>query len=106
MTQFLAVYENSKGERECWIYNSWSAFHNDTFSPENNVVYILDMSKIAGKTYREKQAELRSKAIEYSNMIGEIYPISMGETKVIDDFFEKYGRRYGLLTEFRENAIC
>lgn len=36
----------------------------------------------------------------------EIYPISWGEVSIIEGFFRHNGKRYGCLTEFRENAIC
>ena len=106
MTKFLAVFDNAKGERECWIYYSWDAYYKDTFSPNCKEIFLMDMSKVSGKTYTEKKARLEDKAIEYSNMMGEIYPISWGEIAEIEGFFRTYGKRYGCLREFKENAIC
>ena len=106
MTQFLAVFDSPKGERQCNIYNNWEEYYRDTFSPDCNKVFLLDMSKVKGKTYKEKKAYIEDQAIDYSNMMGEIHPISWSEIGVIDDFFERYGKRYGLLREFRGNAIC
>ena len=56
-------------------------------------------------TYRKKQAALREFAIEFSHASSE-YAMSWGDVSDWGGFFEHYGRRYGLLTEFRENAIC
>lgn len=33
-------------------------------------------------------------------------PMSYDELVIWQDHFERLGRRYGLLREFRENAIC
>lgn len=33
-------------------------------------------------------------------------PMSYGELAIWQEHFERLGRRYGLLREFRENAIC
>lgn len=60
---------------------------------------------VSGKTYKDRKGDLLNKAIEYSNSVGLIC-MSMGEFAIIQDFFEKNGKRYGLLEEFRENAIC
>jgi hypothetical protein len=32
--------------------------------------------------------------------------MSWGELAYWQEYFEKLGKRYGLLTEFRENCIC
>lgn len=60
-------------------------------------------TKISGKTYAEKKEYARNLAIEYSYNDS---AISWGELTRVQGFFEKIGRRYGLLREFRENAIC
>ena len=61
---------------------------------------------VSGRTYQERKNDLHEKAIEWSNAVGQYPKWSYGELAIIQGFFEKYGRRYGLLTEFRENAIC
>lgn len=106
MTEFLAVYDDADGKRQSWIYNSYNAYQKDIADSKCKEIFILDMSEVNGKTYTEKKEEVRERAIEWSNMMGEAYGLSLGEIKIIDDFFEKYGRRYGLLREFRENCIC
>ena len=61
---------------------------------------------VSGKTYQERKADLKDKAIEWSNSVGQYPRWSYGELATIQDFFEKFGRRYGLLKEFHENCIC
>lgn len=57
------------------------------------------------KTYKERQAEVRDEAIEWQSDFAN-HNYSWGELAYWSDHFEKLGRRYGLLKEFRENAIC
>lgn len=57
------------------------------------------------KTYEGKKELLRAVAIEWqSDFSNRNY--SYGELTEWQGFFEEYGRRFGLLAEFRENAIC
>lgn len=58
---------------------------------------------IRGKTYRERKADLRKKAIEYSFSS---FQFSYCELALWEEYFETNGKRYGLLREFRENGIC
>lgn len=61
---------------------------------------------VSGRTYQERKNDLKEKAIEWSNKLGNYPRWSYGELGEIQDFFEVNARRYGLLKEFRENAIC
>lgn len=56
-------------------------------------------------TYQEKKKKAREKAIEWQERLVE-KSISYGELVIAQSVFEQLGRRYGLLTEFRENGIC
>ena len=56
------------------------------------------------KTYRERKEELREQAIEYQFTFGD-KSYSWSELATFTGYFEKMGRRYGLLKEFRENGI-
>ena len=60
---------------------------------------------VSGKTYQERKADLHNKAVEWSNTQGEYPRWSYGELAEIQGFFETNGKRYGLIEEFRENAI-
>lgn len=81
-------------------------WHRDTFCPENEVVLIIDLHA-RGKTYRERKEDVRNKALDFQDLFV-TYGVSMsyGELDIFNEFFEIYGKRYGLLREFRENAIC
>lgn len=59
---------------------------------------------VCGKSYEEKRADLRDKAIEWSFASGAAN-WSYGELADIQEFFERNGKRYGLIREFRENCI-
>lgn len=53
--------------------------------------------------YRKMQEKIREEAIEWQNSCEE--DLSYLELALIGDYFRKYGKRYGLLREFRENGI-
>ena len=55
--------------------------------------------------YAEKKAEVRDRAIQWQCEFADRV-ISWGELAEEQAEFERLGRRYGLLTEFRENGIC
>lgn len=59
---------------------------------------------VRGRTWEEKREDLRRLAIDISH--AQYGGLSWGEEALLGDFFEKNGRRYGLLREFRENGIC
>ena len=65
------------------------------------IATILGTLGAIGAFYSGKKTQ---KAIEYSNNI--VSGLDMFELNQIAEYFERYGRRYGLLTEFKENAIC
>ena len=56
------------------------------------------------KTYRERKEEAREEAIEYQFNFGE-QSHTWSELAEATGYFEKMGKRYGLLKEFRENGI-
>lgn len=57
------------------------------------------------KTYADYKAETRDRAIQWQYEFAE-RTISWGELAEETAEWERLGRRYGLLTEFRENGIC
>lgn len=73
---------------------------NDTFQcpKEPTVAYYKPVD------YKFKKEALRDFAIHYSHMVGEIVQ-SWEDVAWWSDFFTKYGKKYGLLREFRENGI-
>ena len=72
-----------------------------------SVVFVLPF-EIHGKTYQERKESLRDLAIDYqyNNDGNTDVTLSYGEISDICNFFEFYGKKYGLLREFRENCIC
>ena len=54
-------------------------------------------------TYQAKKNMAREEAIEWQEYAAKQ---SMSYEAVAKFHFEQLGRRYGLLTEFRENGIC
>lgn len=55
--------------------------------------------------YQKRKAEVREEAIEWQADFGE-HNYSYGELAYFEDYFRRLGKRYGLLREFKENAIC
>lgn len=72
----------------------------------DNIIRIEN--RITVSTYKEKQSRLRDFAIQwqldYATANNE--SISWSDCCFWGNFFEKYGARFGLLSEFKENAIC
>lgn len=61
---------------------------------------------VSGRNYAEKQEYLRGLAIDAMNAASEYGGFSYGELADIQEFFSIAGARFGLLQEFRENAVC
>jgi len=57
------------------------------------------------KTYADKKELLRGFAIEWQNRFPDMI-YSWSDVDNWQGFFEEYGKKYGLLREFRENGIC
>ena len=60
---------------------------------------------MAKKSYQQLKSEAREQAIDWQYEASE-KSMSYGELADAQAHFENLGRRYGLLQEFRENAIC
>ena len=56
------------------------------------------------KTYQDNKARVRDMAIQWQ-MECEDHSYSYGELSDFQEIFNRLGRRYGLLKEFRENGI-
>ena len=70
----------------------------------NNILYYIPLV-ITGNTYQDRKNNVRDKAIEYQNTYYDFCDYSYGELSIINEFFEKAGRRYGLITEFKNECI-
>ena len=102
-TMFFASYKDAFGKEHANLYFDWNSFHSDTFSPECEVIQLIEFTT-HGKNYRERKNSLEEIAIEFSH--NAVCGLSYGEIYHIQNFFETMGKRYGLLREFRENCIC
>lgn len=94
--KFSGIYYGEEGVR---VF-----FEEVEKSGVNNAVSVALNPTYYGKRYTDKKEAIRNKAIELSHY--DLEGISYGELAVIQDFFERYGKRYGLITEFHENGIC
>lgn len=54
--------------------------------------------------YKELKEKLRQEAIEWQNTMSE-FPLSYEELREMQRYFERMGKKFGLLKEFRENGI-
>lgn len=94
-TYSYIYYKNKYG------YEQW---FKDTCNMNVSDIEILDLS-VKGKTYAEKKAYAEELAKDYQYNFA-CLNWSYGELYEIGNFFETIGKRYGLLKEFKENAIC
>lgn len=83
--------------------NGWEEWHKDTFDPECENIEMLDF-KISGKTYQERKASLQDLAIEWQTRFA-WWGWSYSELGEMGSYFYENAKRYGLVKEFKENAI-
>ena len=105
---FYAAFKNPNENAQEWIYNSWDEYHKDTFNPACEKIALVDF-RTHGKTYAERKESLYDIAIEFllaTASSGASPSLSYGEWNTVSTWFETMGRRYGLLSEFRENGMC
>ena len=82
--------------------DTWDVINGLMFNPEVEQIACFELS-VSGRTYNERKDNLRDKTIDYSICEkGDMYASELGE---IYNFFETFGKRYGLTKEFRENCI-
>lgn len=105
MKEFIVATINGNTD----VYD-YEGFYSATWNPDvAEKVVLVDKSfvilgRLSGKTYAEKKEEVRQKAIDYQRI--DEGGLSYGELALICEYFETYGKRYGLLREFSENGIC
>lgn len=99
----LIVYYNEDGEIENGIYNDITEEQAVAEVGKNNLIVYFTFT-VSGNTYKERKADLFNKALLLTHACS-VACWAYSELADIQEFFEKYGRRYGMLTEFHENAI-
>ncbi len=86
------------------LFEMFCKYYTEQFEP--HVFIILGEREWNGKQTRQGRKEvLRAIAQDWQIHFGE-FNYSMMEIVEWTNFFETYGRKYGLLREFRENGIC
>lgn len=91
------------GEKHAAIYFSGEEWARDTFNPLCEEITVIPF-ETHGKSYADRRESVWNTAVEWSNC--EAWPLSWGEVQTVADWFYRMGKRYGLLTEFRENGLC
>lgn len=85
----------------------WDDIHAALFNPDTTIKCLIDFSHVHGKTYQERKADVEQKAIEFSNnAVGDSGDLFFSDMLRIESWFYEQSKRYGLLTDFRENYIC
>jgi hypothetical protein len=75
-----------------------------TFCPDSEILFAINLEKGGkGRTYKEKKNFLRDQAIAYQSCYE--YIDDLLAIVEISNYFEHWGRKYGLLREFKENGI-
>lgn len=108
MMFFVKVKSCVDGHTESGIYRCEHSEMVDSVRKAKSVFLFVLPFRIVGKTYQERQESLRELAIDfqYNNDGDTDIQLSYSELADASDFFERMGRKYGLLREFRENCIC
>ena len=103
----LQILKNTETKEIYTEWNDcWRCAHTHTFSPIIDTIFVTDF-KISGKNYNDKKENARSLAIDiqHTYIYYDIYT-SYYDTMQLSSIFEKIGKRYGLLKEYKENGIC
>lgn len=100
-TIYYVIYDERTQEYNATL-GDYETLHRDTFNPYTNATCIIDFT-LHGRTYQEKKAALEEMAKEWqANQAGGLY---MNQYAAITDYFEENAKKYGLVKEFKENAI-
>lgn len=105
--EIVKEYENGGQSEETLFANNYSI---STLYTLRNILHFLtelieDQKTYGQKTYATKKEEIRNQAIEWSQKWSD-ESYSWAELAEYQAYFYTMGKRYGLLREFHENAIC
>ena len=70
-----------------------------------SVIALLEKNLKKVKGYNARKEALREQAIRMSHIMG-TYSYSWYAAMIEGDYFETYGKRYGLLREFHTEGVC
>ena len=93
----FAVIDNTAS-----IFDTWREYHAATFSPNCTISAVIPL-QLHGSTYAQRRESLRDIAIDIQT--ADNGGLSYGEVATLTDWFTRNARRYGLVTEFRDNCI-
>lgn len=96
----MMIYATINGNGR--IFDNYADLHTATFSPDIDITDIIEF-KITGKSYAERRERCRELAIEFQHAAAP--GLYYSDVANVTAFLEKNARRYGLLTEFKENGI-
>lgn len=85
-------------------FRDWTEYRRETWSPARMVEAVAS-TEISRSGYTGSKWQARARLAEIQEV--ETVPgLSYGELAALQDVAERIARRYGLLREARENAIC
>lgn len=107
------MHEGQHGDASRGLVNNTKPASAEQYAPLfaelHKIGYCLEVvqkltRRTAPRTYEAQKERARQMAIDWQTECGE-RSMSYGEIAEAGEHFEKLGKRYGLLREFRENAI-
>lgn len=101
--KYILIEDNNTLAGYLLTNEEWSNYiATATADDLNNVIAIYNL-QAHGKTYAERKASIETLAIDFSH--ADNGNNGLDDLNTMYNFFEYYGKRYGLVEEFRENAI-
>lgn len=104
---FIGYYELENEQYNNIYYKNglgYKLWNEDTFNPNTKNISLLDLT-IKGKTYKERKYFAEEIAKTWQSEFSSL-SWSYNELAIMNEYFYKIGKRYGLLKEFKENCIC
>ena len=84
------------------IFTTWPEYHAATFSPDCTVAACIPL-QLHGSTYAARRDSRRNIAQDIQS--ADNGGMSYGEVATLANWMSANARRYGLVTEFRDNGI-
>ena len=103
-----AVIERGTNAGSASSFESWDQYHAATFSPYSTSAAAAVFSVpafIPGRTYAERKHAARN-ALDRAAAVMSAPGLSWADLAEIKAEAERIAKRYGLLSEARENAVC
>lgn len=97
--------DNSNPYIATTINKAFSMFCKYNFCQTGPGEYYLSSRSGIARTYAEKKAIAEELAIDFQNSFSDGMTYFYSDLSEYTAFFEKIGKKYGLLREYKENAI-